>query len=153
LLGPQRGCGVVLMLAAMGTSCTPSSQLSARVLRPAPYGNESRCPRVLEKGLTDLELHTMAHKHCPYLPVDRGRSFFRNFGKLIQDYTVSQSRRWTSSSQHCQNLKSNDAVCVYHGSWDANEHQTQNFHLLNDIDKTLPFCGPSVGWEADCRSS
>jgi hypothetical protein len=40
LLGSGR-CGVVLVLTAMGTSCTPSSQLPARVLGPDPYVNET----------------------------------------------------------------------------------------------------------------
>jgi hypothetical protein len=78
LLGAETRCGVVLMLAAMGTSCTPSSQLPARAVGPAPYGNESRCPRVLEQGLTDLEVHRVIHKYCPCLPVDQGWILFRN---------------------------------------------------------------------------
>jgi hypothetical protein len=51
--------------------------------------------------------------------------------------------RWNSSSHHCENLKSNDAVCVYteregfHGLWVVNARQTQNFHLLNDIGRAI----------------
>jgi hypothetical protein len=68
LLASETRCGVVLMLAtAMGTRWDPSSQLRARVLGPAPYGNEHRCPRVLKKGCADLEAHKGTRKyhiHC-----------------------------------------------------------------------------------------
>jgi hypothetical protein len=51
LLGSETGCGVVLLLAtAMGTRSNPSSHLRARILGPAPYGNEHRAPVSSRKG-------------------------------------------------------------------------------------------------------
>jgi hypothetical protein len=66
LLNPEREYGLVLMLAtAMGTVCTPSSQICTRVLGLAPYGNEHQCPRVSKKGCKDLEAHRVTRK-CYY---------------------------------------------------------------------------------------
>lgn len=64
MLNPESEYGVVLMVAtAMGTLCTPSSQICARVLGPAPYGNEHQFPRVSKKGCKDLKDHRVTHKY------------------------------------------------------------------------------------------
>lgn len=74
MLNAEREYGLVLMLAtAMGTVCTPSSQICARVLGLAPYGNEHQCPRVSKKGCKDLEAHRVTHK-CYYFQCDFAES-------------------------------------------------------------------------------
>lgn len=90
LLNAERECGLVLMLAtAMGTVCTPSSQICARVLGLAPYGNEHQCPRVSKKGCKDLEAHRVTHK-CYY--------FQRNSAESIKCYLATKQNFWYPKS-------------------------------------------------------